>query len=143
MILGILVWIIAAIVALGVILFLSEVFKDEKLRSGLAVGMAIISIIVAGIALLLIAGTGNDADIGYGLDENQIYYLNATMQDPANPQTIDLIVFKTDTITGKLTKPVIVIVTRKDKIAKGVEPGKYIYRNTQGQIEIWTQPIKT
>ncbi|MFA6097497.1 MAG: hypothetical protein WC788_07770 [Candidatus Paceibacterota bacterium] len=143
MILETLFWLVAATAILGIIIFLAEIFKDEKSRNGLVVGMAILSIVFAGVALLLITGTSDDIDINYGLDKNQIYYLNATAQDPANPQTINLIVFKTDTITGEIAKPAIIMPIQKSEIAQGVEPGKYIFRNAQGQIEIWTQPIKT
>ena len=143
MILGTLFWFIAAMEVLGVIIFLAEIFKDEKSRSGLVVGMALISIVVAVFPLLLVTGTGDDVEINYDLDENQVYYLNSTIQDPGNPQEINLIVFRADTITGKITKPVIVIVMQKNKIAHGVEPGKYIFKNAQGQVEVWMAPIKT
>jgi hypothetical protein len=143
MILGTLSWFIGATAVLSIIIFLAEMLKDEKSRSGLVIGMSLISIILAVVALLLITGTSDDIDINYSLDKNQVYYLNATAQDPADPQTINLIVFKTDTITGEIAKPAIIMPIQKSEIAQGVEPGKYIFRNAQGQIEIWTQPIKT
>lgn len=143
MILGTLFWLIGTTAVLGAVIFLVELFKDEKSRSGFVVGIAIISVIIAGVALLLVSGFSSEADFSYGLDDNQVYYLDSATPDPANTLMTNLIVFKADTITGEKKNPIITVRLSKEKIAQGVEPGKYIIKNAQGQVETWTAPIKT
>lgn len=142
MLLNIILWACFAILVLGVIILIIESQKETRARSVLVASMLLM--LIAAIAAILAAGISTDTDIAYELEDNQVYYLNATVPAPENPQFVSLIVLKTDTVTGEFKNPIIVVNRiSKDRLAQGVEPGKYIKKGAKGKIEVWTAPIKT